>query len=59
MASGAPGSGVAALVLVILKFLNESSFLGFGFYLGFIAAVALAAGGYLYFTENGGKLSRN
>ena len=32
------GGGVAALVLVVIKFLNESSNLGFGFYLGFIAA---------------------
>ncbi len=53
------GLGVGALLLVVIKFLSESSFLGFGFYLGFIAAVALAAGGYLYFTENGGKLSKN
>ena len=52
------GLGAAALVLVIIKFLNESSELGFGFYIGFLAALALAAGGYLYFTENGGKLSR-
>ena len=53
------GLGVGALLLVVIKFLSESSFLGFGFYLGFIAAVALATGGYLYFTENGGKLSKN
>ena len=45
------GGGVAALVLVVIKFLNESSNLGFGFYLGFIAAVALAVGGFLMFRE--------
>jgi hypothetical protein len=53
------GLGVAALVFVILKFVNESSYLSFGFYLGFLAALALAAGGYLYFTESGGKLSKS
>lgn len=53
------GLGVAALVFVILKFVNESSFMSFGFYLGILAAIALAAGGYLYFTENGGKLSKS
>jgi hypothetical protein len=52
------GLGAAALILVVLKFLNESSYLSFGFYIGFLAALALAAGGYLYFTEQGGKLSR-
>jgi len=45
------GGGVAALVLVVIKFLSESSNLGFGFYLGFIAAAALAAGGFLMFRE--------
>ncbi|MDO8613501.1 MAG: hypothetical protein Q7R32_11875 [Dehalococcoidia bacterium] len=45
------GGGVAALVLVVIKFLSESSNLGFGFYLGIIAAAALAAGGFLMFRE--------
>ena len=45
------GGGVAALVLVVIKFLNESSDLGFGFYLGIVAAAALAAGGLLMFRE--------
>jgi hypothetical protein len=45
------GGGVAALVLVVIKFLNESSSLGFGFYLGIVAAAALAAGGFLMFRE--------
>lgn len=53
------GLGAAALVFVILKFINESSYLSFGFYIGFLATLALAAGGYLYFTESGGKLSRS
>lgn len=45
------GGGVAALVLVVIKFLNESSNLGFGFFLGFIAAAALAVAGVLMFRE--------
>ena len=45
------GGGVAALLLVVIKFLNESSSLGFGFYLGFIAAAALAVAGVLMFRE--------
>jgi hypothetical protein len=45
------GGGVAALVLVVIKFLNESSDLGFGFYLGFIAAAALAVAGVLMYRE--------
>ncbi len=49
------GLGVLALVCVILKFINESSYLAFGFYIGFLAAVAMAAGGYLLFTEEKGS----
>ncbi len=45
------GGGVASLVLVLIKLLNESSSLGIGFYLGFIVAAALAAGGFLMFRE--------
>jgi hypothetical protein len=51
--------GAAAVLLLIIKFINESSYLSFGFYLGFLAAIALAAGGYMYFTEHGGKLSKS
>jgi hypothetical protein len=45
------GSGLAALLFVLIKLVNESSYLGFGFYLGFIAAAALAVGGFLMFRE--------
>ncbi len=45
------GGGVAALAFVLIKLLNESSFMGFGFYLGIIAAAALAGGGFLMFRE--------
>ena len=47
------GGGVAALVLVVIKFLNESSSMGFGFYVGIIAAAGLAAAGFLMYREEG------
>ena len=48
--------GVVALLFVVIKFLNESSHLGFGFYLGIIAAAALAVAGLLMFRDEGGTL---
>ena len=45
------GAGVAALVFVLIKLGNESSHMGFAFYIGIIAAAALAAGGFLMFRE--------
>ncbi len=45
------GGGVAALVFLLIKLLNESDYMGFGFYLGIICAAALAAGGFLMFRE--------
>ncbi len=45
------GGGVAALAFVLIKLLNESSFLGFAFYLGIITAGALAVAGFLMFRE--------
>ena len=45
------GGGLVALVFVVLKLLNHSGDLGFGFYLGIILAAALAAGGFLMFRE--------
>lgn len=43
--------GGAALVLIVIKFLNESGSLSYGFFVGLVAAIALAAGGYLLYTE--------
>ncbi len=48
--------GAIALLFIIIKFINENDFLGFGFYLGFLAAAALAAGGALMFRDEGGTL---
>ena len=45
------GGGVAALVFVLIKFLNENDSMGFAFYLGIIAAAALAGAGFLMFRE--------
>jgi hypothetical protein len=45
------GGGVVALLFVLIKLVNESSFLGFGFYLGIIATGALAVAGFLLYRE--------
>jgi hypothetical protein len=45
------GAGVATLAFLLVKLLNESSFMGFGFYLGIIAAGALAVAGFMMFRE--------
>jgi hypothetical protein len=38
----------------MIRLANESSHLRFGFYVGIIAAAALAAGGFLMFKEKSG-----
>ena len=43
--------GALTVLLIFLKLIAESSYLSFGFFLGIIAAIALAAGGYLMYTE--------
>ncbi len=43
--------GAIALVSVGIKYLGESSFLGYGFYIGFLAAAGLAGAGLLLFKE--------
>ena len=45
------GGGVAVVVLVLLKLVNESSYMSIGFYLGIVAALIVAAGGYLLYSE--------
>ena len=45
------GGGVAVALLVLIKLLNESSHLGFGFWIGIICAAALAVGGVLLYRE--------
>jgi hypothetical protein len=42
---------VAALLFVLIKLANESSHMGFAFYVGIIAAAALAVAGFLMFRE--------
>ena len=49
--------GALAFLSVIIKFVNESSYMGYGFYLGFLAAAALAVAGYLMFKEESGTRS--
>ncbi|MEX2100486.1 MAG: hypothetical protein WEB19_03640, partial [Acidimicrobiia bacterium] len=45
--------GVLAFVFIIIKLINESSSLAFGFYVGILASAGLAAGGYLMAKESG------
>ena len=45
------GGGGAVALCVIIKLINESSYMSFGFYLGIIAAAAVAAGGWLLYSE--------
>ena len=45
------GGGVASAVLILIKLLNESSYMGFGFYIGIICVAALAVGGVLMYRE--------
>ena len=44
-------AGAIVAVFILLKLINESSYLSYGFFLGIIAAAALAAGGYMLYTE--------
>ncbi len=50
------GGGALALLLVVIKFIAESSNLSYGFYIGFLATLALAAGGAMMFRDAGGVL---
>jgi len=45
------GLGGAAALFIVIKLISESSFLGFGFFIGIILVGALAAGGFLTFQE--------
>lgn len=50
------GGGAITLLFLIIKFINENSYLSFGFYIGFIAALALAGGGLMMFRDEGGTI---
>ena len=43
--------GAAVAILVFLKLISETSNLGFGLFIGIVAAAAIAYGGYLLYTE--------
>lgn len=45
------GAGAAAAIFIIIKLLNHSGDLAFGFFIGIICVAALCAGGYLMFQE--------
>ena len=45
------GAGAVVAICVLLKLIGESSSMSFGFFLGILAAIACAAGGYLMYAE--------
>jgi len=45
------GAGVVALLFLVIKYISDHDYTGFGFYVGIIAAAALAAGGFLMFRD--------
>jgi hypothetical protein len=45
-------AGAVVLLLLLLKLVAETSFLGFGSYLGLLLAAGLAYGGYLVNQES-------
>jgi hypothetical protein len=45
------GAGGVAALFIIIKFLNHSGDLAFGFFIGIICVAALCAGGFLQFQE--------
>ena len=47
-------AGGAVALCIIIKLVNESSFMAFGFFLGIIAAALVAAGAYFRYTEEQG-----
>lgn len=48
------GGAVLAGIFILLKLVNESSHLGFGFFIGIVLVGALIAGGFLMFQEEQG-----
>jgi hypothetical protein len=45
------GMGAASVLFIVIKFINESSYLAYGFYIGAILCIALAVGGFLTYQE--------
>lgn len=39
-------AGIAALALIVIKYLNESSYVGIGMWIGFLCGAGLAFGGF-------------
>ena len=48
------GGGALAFAFLVLKFINESSYVAIGFWLGFLLTAAMALGGYMIYTEEKG-----
>ena len=48
------GGGGLAVVCLVIKWINENSYISYGFWVGFILALAMAAGGYMLYMEEKG-----
>ncbi len=49
------GGGALAVLCIIIKWINENSYISYGFWLGLILALAMAVGGYMLYMEEQGK----
>lgn len=45
------GGGIAAALAIVIKLINENSYMGFGFYVGIVCVVALVVAGVLMYRE--------
>jgi hypothetical protein len=48
------GGSALAVLCIIIKWINENSYISYGFWLGFILALVMLAGGYLLYSEEHG-----
>ena len=48
------GGSALAVLCIIIKWINENSYISYGFWLGFILALAMAVGGYMLYSEERG-----
>jgi hypothetical protein len=53
------GAGALVAICILLKLIGESSSMSFGFFLGILAAIACAAGGYLLYSEEKAGIVRH
>lgn len=50
-------AGIASFVLVVIKYLSENNFVGFGMWIGFLCTAGLAFGGFTIYKERSGAVA--